>query len=311
MTAYIGVDGKARKIGSAYIGVDGVARKVKKAYVGVNGVAQLWWAADMGGGSAVLEVEKITSDTYAGSTTYTGEQFILLDIYPKTNGTVSVTYGGLTKTIVDTSGAAEPNAQQVFFGTLNGVSDSAETPASGKLTIEGDYYAFGLGLYKHDKMLSYTCTCVKRVLSFGSVEVIPNSALSSSLKAEGFDGLTGELIIPPTIKRIGTSSFSYCSALTSVVIKPSEITIGSSAFFVTTVAGSTTTWRTVKMMAKTPPTLEAITSDDGTIYYNNFGLKDSETGVFPTAIIVPKGCGIAYKAAEGWSYYADAITEAS
>jgi hypothetical protein len=45
MTAYVGIDGKARKIGAAYIGVDGVARKVVKAYVGVNGKAQLWWSA--------------------------------------------------------------------------------------------------------------------------------------------------------------------------------------------------------------------------------------------------------------------------
>jgi hypothetical protein len=45
MTAYVGIDGKARKIGAAYIGVDGVARKVTKAYVGVDGVAQLWWEA--------------------------------------------------------------------------------------------------------------------------------------------------------------------------------------------------------------------------------------------------------------------------
>ena len=99
------------------------------------------WAVS--GGKVILEVEKMTSDTYAGETTYTGEQFILLDIYPKTGGTVNVTYGGLTKTITDTSGAAEPNAQQVFFGTFNGVSDSVATPTSGELTIEGGYYAFG------------------------------------------------------------------------------------------------------------------------------------------------------------------------
>lgn len=42
--AYIGVDGKARKIKKAYIGVDGKARKIKKVYVGVNGKARLCWS---------------------------------------------------------------------------------------------------------------------------------------------------------------------------------------------------------------------------------------------------------------------------
>ena len=79
------------------------------------------WAVS-GGDKVILQVAKITSNTYAGETTYENEEFILLDIYPKTNGTVTVTYGGLTKTIKDTSGAAEPNAQQVVFGTFNGVT---------------------------------------------------------------------------------------------------------------------------------------------------------------------------------------------
>ena len=41
--AYIGVDGKARKIKKGYIGVDGKARKIKKAYIGIGGVARPCW----------------------------------------------------------------------------------------------------------------------------------------------------------------------------------------------------------------------------------------------------------------------------
>ena len=41
--AYIGVDGKARKIKKGYVGVNGIARKIKKAYVGVGGVARPCW----------------------------------------------------------------------------------------------------------------------------------------------------------------------------------------------------------------------------------------------------------------------------
>lgn len=44
--AYIGVDGKARKIKKLYIGVDGKARKIKKLYIGdANGKARLCWAS--------------------------------------------------------------------------------------------------------------------------------------------------------------------------------------------------------------------------------------------------------------------------
>jgi hypothetical protein len=61
------------------------------------------WMVKSGGGPAVLQVEKITAATKVNGNVYNDEQFILLNIYPKTNGTVSVTYGGLTKTVTDTS----------------------------------------------------------------------------------------------------------------------------------------------------------------------------------------------------------------
>ena len=138
------IDGTAYEISGGKTLVDGTAYSIKNGKTLVDGAS--YEVIFTVGGPVILEVEKITSDTYASATTYTGEQFILLDIYPKTNGTVKVTYGGLTKTITDTSGAAEPNAQQVFFGTFNGVSDSVTTPASGTLTIEGKYAAFGIGL---------------------------------------------------------------------------------------------------------------------------------------------------------------------
>lgn len=42
--AYIGVDGKARKVKKIYIGVNNVAKKVKKAYIGVDGKARLCYS---------------------------------------------------------------------------------------------------------------------------------------------------------------------------------------------------------------------------------------------------------------------------
>ena len=185
------------------------------------------WAVKSGG-KVILEVEKITSNTYAGETTYNNEQFILLDIYPKTNGTVSITYGGLTKTITDTSGAVEPNAQQVFFGTFNGMADEVETPASGTLTIEGDYVAFGCGKYKpNSKSSGDRCACVTEVDDFGTVMYIP---------AEAFGILVG----------------TRCTKLTSVTIPSNVTSIGDYAFLI--VEGE----RTIIMLSDIPPTLGAL-----------------------------------------------------
>lgn len=45
MSGYVGIDGKARKIGKLYVGVNGVAQQVKKGYVGdENGKARLWYS---------------------------------------------------------------------------------------------------------------------------------------------------------------------------------------------------------------------------------------------------------------------------
>ena len=295
--------GVARKVVSSYIGVEGVARNVKSGYVGVNGVARLFFAPD-DGGAAVLEVEKITSDTYANSTTYTAEEFILLDIYPKTGGTVKVTYGGLTKTITDTSGAEEPNAQQVFFGTFNGVTDSVATPSSGTLTIEGDYYAFGCGFYAFtNKLDNYTCICVVNILDFGNVEIIPNNAFGVVLVPDNPKRLTGEIIIPSTVKSIGEGAF-LVTKITSVTISNTVSVIGKGAF------NGCSLLSTVKMLGSVPPKLIGQTDTDGTTSYTNFGVVGSEAFGL-TEIIVPLGCGNAYKTATGWATYADYIVEAT
>jgi hypothetical protein len=195
----------------------------------------------------ILEVEKITSDTYAGETTYTGEQFILLDIYPKTNGTVKVTYGGLTKTITDTSGAAKPNAQRVFFGTFNGVSDSVATPASGELVIEGSCRAFGCGSYNNSaKLLSSQSSCITAVKDWGEVELIPsyafykcNSLALNSLPS-GITSIEDYAFyrcpnialssLPSGITSIGGYAFEYCPKISIETFPEGLISIGDYAF---------------------------------------------------------------------------------
>ena len=257
------------------------------------------WAVS--GGKVILEVEKITSSTYAGGTTYENESFILLDIYPKTNGTVSVTYGGLTKTITDTSGAEEPNAQQVFFGTFNGVSDSVATPTSGELTIDGDYYAFGCGIFNQGGKvkLNLLCLCVKSIDSFGNTIIIPDNAFGSNLGGCSFTTVT----IPDTISSIGKQAFTNCNSLQTVTIGKGVVSIGFSAFNHI----SENTLSTVIMRGVTPPELGIGESSDT---YANFGVVGGD-GFKLEQIIVPKGCGNTYKTAEGWSTYAEYIVEAS
>lgn len=333
----------------------------------------------LSGGKVILEVKKITATTYAGETAYENEQFILLDIYPKTNGTVKVTYGGLTKTITDTSGAAEPNAKNVFFGTLNGVSDSVVTPTSGQLTIEGDYYAFGGGAYQSGSKTTQKSyyNGITDVCEWGGVQHIatyafyenPNitqMALPDTVTSIGnyafyacpslasvstgrgvsignyaFYNCPSITSLPDATTSIGDYAFYKCSSLNVTEIPEGVTSIGDNAFSmpldkqygdcVTAMKNGTITLPStitnigkcafgyaesdsatggylyycylyeVKILATTPPTLGAYP----------FGMGGGASKYHVDKITVPKGCGEVYKAAEGWSLYANYIVEAT
>ena len=272
------------------------------------------WAAQ-NSKPVVLQVAKVTSDTYAGETTYTGEQFILLDIYPKTNGTVKVTYGGLTKTITDTSGAEEPNAQQVFFGTFNGVSDEVETPASGELIIEGKFYAFGCGSFQNGSKntnIGYS-NCITAVTDWGNATVIPDHAFYYCNNVDF-------RVIPEGVTSIGAKAFSmehdttnnnWITPITSVTIPSTVESIGDYAFSTeysytsggtTFYTGYNTYVKELVLLPTMPPTLGS---------YACVNWDTTNKGAeYDITIIVPKGCVDIYKAAEGWSAYGDYITEA-
>ena len=174
----------------------------------------------------IIDVRKVTSNTYAGSTTYKNESFILLDIYPKTYGTVSVTYGGLTKTITDTSGAEEPNAQQVFFGTFNGDSDSVTTPESGELIIEGDCTAFSQGVWKTAKTASEKASdhCLLQIKSFGNMTSIAQHQFEDH-------GLLEIVTIGNKVTEIGYAAFRNCALLSDITIGNRVTLIGACAFY--------------------------------------------------------------------------------
>ena len=199
---------------------EGVVKQIADA----SGVV-LWSAVS---DKVILEVEKITSDTYAAETTYTGESFILLDIYPKTNGTVNVTYGGLTKTVTDTSGAEGFNSQKVFFGTFNGVSDSVTTPASGTLTIEGDCYAVGCSVFNYADKSSKQYTGVTEIKSLGNVTEIPYQAFGST--SSGSCTKIQNVEIPNSVTTIDDCAFINCTGLTNVTVGGSVEYIGMMTF---------------------------------------------------------------------------------
>ena len=238
------------------------------------------WA--LSGGKVILEVKKITSNTYANSTTYSNEEFILLDIYPKVaNSTVKVTYGGLTKTLTFDS----TYAQMVYFGTFNGVADSMTTPASGLLTIEGRCAAVSISSYNVKKSSTDYCKCVTAVNDLGNVTSIPNYAFY-------YCSFISHITIPEGVTRVGTSAFEGCYRIETFTIPSTVTSIGGNAFNIGLDHGA----KTYIMKPTIPPTLE------DPAWYGDDQIQ---------AIIVPVGCAEAYKTAKYWSYHADKIVEVS
>jgi hypothetical protein len=192
-----------------------------------------------------LQVKKITSDTYAGETTYTGEQFILLDIVPKAaDSVVKVSYGGLTKTLTFSG----TNTMPVYFGTFNGASDSVSTPESGALTISGDYNGFSTGSFQKGSK-DYDigrCGCITGVDDFGNLRELTNVSFASCTELTSipwpnnittignntFNSCTGLTFssLPSTITSIGNSAFRNCTGITLSSLPSSITTIGNDAF---------------------------------------------------------------------------------
>ena len=191
------------------------------------------------GDDIVLTVQKITGTTYAGSTSYSGEEFFILDIYPKSGGTVTISYGDLTKTITDDGTSENPNAQQVFFGTFNGVSDSVATPASGTLTIKGDCAAVGQAKYNTSSKASARCCCISGIDSLGKIETIPESAFSEDSFSSTRIFTTTSVSIPEGVTSIGSNAFYYCTSLCNVELPNSLVNIDHQAFAYTSLKNIT------------------------------------------------------------------------
>lgn len=123
-----------------------------------------------------------------------------------------------------------------------------------------------------------------------SVE-IPGSVLTICNRAFAYCSALESITIPANVTEIEGFAFRKCDALRMVTIESQSITIGSAAFNV----GTSTAKFTVKMLATVPPSIQ-------TTSFNEANLEK---------IIVPAGCGEAYRTAPNWTEYAAFIKEES
>lgn len=128
--------------------------------------------------------------------------------------------------------------------------------------------------------------------------------------------LLTEIVIPDSITEIKPYEFYHCNCATSLVIHDSVTTIGDYGFGslyhcenvvvgrgLTSISnnglycGNSTTgvYATLTFLGTTPPSIQS----------NSLNSRNTRK------IIVPKGCGEAYKTATNWTRYADKIEEAA
>lgn len=135
----------------------------------------------------------------------------------------------------------------------------------------------------------------------GLTDLRSNSFTKSSIKSitipdtvtlfyGGFDGCTRlkEFTVPQNIQSVSTATWQNDFGLQKIIIPSAVTTIGNNVCYGNTVL------REIHIQATTPPTLGTNMFTQASSYY---------------IIYVPVGTGETYKAAAGWSTYADHIVE--
>jgi hypothetical protein len=147
--------------------------------------------------------------------------------------------------------------------------------------------------------------CVKlQSITFNGLSAIPQGFLFNATNVTSIsipNGITvipqnfarngyslASITIPNNLTSINSDAFYYCVSLTSVIIPSTVTEIGSTAF------ASCNSLNIIHIQATTPPTL-------GTNVFSNIASN--------FIIYVPVGYAETYKAAAGWSTYADHILE--
>lgn len=215
----------------------------------------IWSGMDalVDGDVAILQVQKHIVDVYKDAESfYEDEKFVAVGVTPISGGTVTVTYGALTKTVTDDGTSESPNAQQVYFGTYKGVSDSTVTPDSGILTISGSYSSFRNGSYQSAKLGSSSGDFITQVLCFGKLthfslsmfsvgpfgsggtSSLEKVSMSSRITSMG-SNLTGSptclkrITIPASLTSITDDAFLQCQNLTNIFVQGSNPNYSASA----------------------------------------------------------------------------------
>ena len=137
---------------------------------------------------AVLDIEMIKSNTYHGGDVLSNETFALINVYPCRGSTVSITYGGVTKTVTGTlsTDQYESAGQLIAFGTFAGVADG--TPTSGQMTITGAYEAYGGATFSQSsKTTGVECDCITGISNVGSIRYLPADFATTKQFTATFD----------------------------------------------------------------------------------------------------------------------------
>ncbi len=131
-------------------------------------------------------------------------------------------------------------------------------------------------------------------------EAFAFTSLMSIVLPDGFKSIRGgcfkyclslrQVVIPEGVYQLGGNAFNGCNSLNKLTLPSTVTKIGEYALCI----GSTKVKATITFLSKKPPTL------DSTAFKVDWLNK----------IIVPVGCGEAYKSATNWSLYADYIEEA-
>ena len=125
-----------------------------------------------------------------------------------------------------------------------------------------------------------------------NLQIVNLSSAITSIGKSAFSSTEIKSVeIPNSVTSIGEYAFRMCP-LTALTIPSSVVSIGEEAFYQT----SANTLTSVIVLAETPPTL-------GSNVFNSYYSDGSNTFLF----YVPSASVDAYKAANGWSKYADRI----
>lgn len=123
---------------------------------------------------------------------------------------------------------------------------------------------------------------IKGVVVNDAITKLPSNAFYECSQLE-------TITLPNTLTEVGSQGFAYCK-IKEITLPASMTYIGNSCFY------SCHYLNTVTILATTPPTI-------GTGIFNNVSSL--------ARIIVPAGCGEAYRTATNWAAYADYIEEAT